>query len=277
MTLRDRAAAWLHEPLVHFLLAGAVVYAMLSGRAPDLGERRILVDQAAVSQLAARWTQSFRRAPSPGELDGLIADYVRDQAYYREALRLGLDKDDEVVVKRMRNKMLALAASEAEAASPSDIQLQELIDKNPARYAAETRFSFDQVYVGADSPKSRDKARMALAKLRGGSRSEDVSQPVPIPLHFAGEPASTVASMLGDSFVASLRDLPTGQWSGPVLSGVGLHLVRVSARTAAAKPRLEDVRQAVENDWRANTARRAEDAAYRRILEGYDVVIEMPK
>ncbi|MFM5885815.1 MAG: peptidyl-prolyl cis-trans isomerase [Novosphingobium sp.] len=274
MTWRSRAADLLREPLVHFLLAGAAVYALLAGRAPDLGERRIVVNEAVVTQLAARWNENYRRAPSPAELDGLIEDYVRDQAYYREALRLGLDQDDDVVVRRMRNKMIALATSEAEAAEPSDAQLQALLDKDPARYAPETRFSFAQVYLGPDDEKVRAAAKAALN--RGGDPMR-FAQPVPIPAAFTATPASEVAGLLGDDFVAALRRQPQGQWRGPVVSAIGLHLVRVTARTADAKPRLAEVRQALENDWRADARRRAEDAAYRRILDGYDVKIEMPR
>lgn len=277
MTFRSRAAAVLREPLVHFLLAGTVLYAVLAGRAPDIGERRIVVNEAAVGQLAARFEQSFRRAPSAAELDGLIADYVRDQAYYREALRLGLDRDDEVVVRRMRNKMLALAASEAEATTPTDAQLQELLDRNPERYAAELRYSLDQAYLGGDDAASRNTATEKLAQLRSGKSAEDVTLPVPIPLHFKDEPASMLASMLGDGFVAALRTAQLDKWSGPIVSGVGLHLVHVKARTAPQKPSLASVRQAVENDWRSEATRTAEAAAYKRILAGYDVVIEMPE
>ncbi|MFC0589293.1 peptidyl-prolyl cis-trans isomerase [Novosphingobium aquiterrae] len=277
MTWRSRAANLLREPLVHFLLAGAVVYALLAGRAPDLGERRIVVNEALVTQLAARWNENYRRPPSPAELDGLIADYVRDQAYYREALRLGLDKDDDVVVRRMRNKLIALSTSEAEAATPSDAQLQALLDKDKARYAPETRFSFAQVYLGPDTDRVRAAAKAALPELNRGGDPVHFAQPVPIPAAFTATPASEVAGLLGDDFVTALRRLPQGQWSGPVVSAIGLHLVRVTARSADAKPRLADVRQALENDWRADARRRAEDAAYRRILDGYDVKIEMPK
>jgi hypothetical protein len=160
---RSGAAHLLREPIVHFILAGAVVFALMSGRAPDVGERRIVVNEAVVARLGQRWTENFRRQPSPQELDGLINEYVRDQVYYREALRLGLDKDDEVVMRRMRNKMIAIATSDAEAASPSDADLQKLIDADPARYAAEVTYSFDQLYLGADNPADRQNAAAALA------------------------------------------------------------------------------------------------------------------
>ena len=90
MTLKDTARRWLKEPLVHFLIAGAAVFWVMSGRPPDLGERRIVVDEAVVTGLMQRFHDSFRRLPTTDEMDGLIRDYVADQVYYREALRLGL-------------------------------------------------------------------------------------------------------------------------------------------------------------------------------------------
>lgn len=276
MTLGSRAAALLREPLVHFLVAGALVFAVLSGRPPDPGERRIVVSEAVANRLVERWMQSFRRAPTTDEVDGLIRDYVMDQVYYREALRLGLEQDDEVIIKRLRNKMVALAASEAEAATPSEAELQALIDANPARYAAEPLLDFTQVYLGADTPANRQAAQTALQALRRGGAPDSYRQPAPIPASFARVPSSEVAAILGDGFVAELARQPLGQWSGPLVSGAGLHLVRVGRREAPAAPRLADVRQRVENDWRSAATQKAISEAYAKLLEGYDVVIERP-
>ena len=276
MTLRSRAATLLREPLVHFMLAGALVFAVLSGRPPDPGERRIVVSEAVANRLVERWMQSFRRAPTADEIDGLIRDYVMDQVYYREALRLGLDQDDEVIIRRLRNKMVALAASEAEAATPTDAQLQALIDADPARYAAEPLLDFTQVYLGSDTPASRGAAARALGALQGGGAADAYRQPAPIPATFSRTPASDVSAVLGDDFVAALGKLPVGQWSGPVASGAGLHLVRIDRRDPPLAPRLADVRQKVENDWRSAATQKAVGEAYVKLLEGYDVVIERP-
>lgn len=276
MTLRSRAATLLREPLVHFMLAGALVFAVLSGRPPDPGERRIVVSEAVANRLVERWMQSFRRAPTADEIDGLIRDYVMDQVYYREALRLGLDQDDEVIIRRLRNKMVALAASEAEAATPTDAQLQALIDADPARYAAEPLLDFTQVYLGSDTPASRAAAAQALGALQGGGAADAYRQPAPIPATFSRTPASDVSAVLGDDFVAALGKLPVGQWSGPVASGAGLHLVRIDRRDPSPAPRLADVRQKVENDWRSAATQKAVGEAYVKLLEGYDVVIERP-
>lgn len=277
MNWRERAAHWLREPLVHFLIAGLLVYALMAGRQPDLGERRILVNEAVVSRLLSRWDETFHRVPTQQEIDGLISDYVRDQIYYREALRLDLDKDDEVVMRRMRNKMIALATSDAEASNPSDADLQKLLDKDPARYAPEIKISFTQIYLGADTPERRAAAPGALTRLSQGGPSDGIAQPIPIPADYNATPASEISASFGDEFLNSLRRQEPGKWIGPVVSGLGLHLVKVTARSAPTAPRLADVRQAVENDWRAAALRKAEDDGYAKILSGYDVVIEQPK
>jgi parvulin-like peptidyl-prolyl isomerase len=227
-----------------------------------------------VGALAQRFHDSFRRAPSQDEIDGMIGDYVKDQVYYREALSLGLDRSDEVVVRRMRRKMEALAVADAEAATPGDAELQALLDKDPARYALDPRTSFEQVYLGADTPEARRAADAKLAQLRKGGAVAAVPAPLPARLDQAG--ASDISATFGDEFTLALRILPQGQWSGPVASGLGLHLVRVSARSAPDKPSLASVRQRLENDWRAAAIAKAQSQAYAEIAKGYDVVIEKP-
>jgi dsDNA-binding SOS-regulon protein len=275
MTIKAIGQRWLKEPLVHFLIAGAAVFWLLSGRAPDLGERRIVVNEVVVGGLVQRFYDSFRRPPSQDEIDGMIADYVKDQVYYREALSLGLDRDDEVVVRRMRRKMESLAVADAEAAEPNEAELQALIDKNPAHYAIDPRTSFEQVYLGADSDAARIAADAKLVALRAGKTVDP--EPAPLPARRDNASASEIAATFGDEFTLALRNLPVGQWSGPVASGLGIHLVRVNARSAPEKPTLASVRQRVENDWRATAIQKAQAKAYDHMLNGYDVVIEKPK
>lgn len=275
MTINDTVRRLLREPLVHFLLAGLLVFILLSGRAPDLGERRIVVDERVVAGLVGRFQDSFRRLPTKEETDGLIRDWVQDQVYYREALVLGLDQGDEVVVRRMRRKMEGMAVAEAETQTPSDAELQALIDKDPARYAEDPRISFEQLYLGADSPDTRRTAEQQLVLLRQGKSVPAL--PIPLPGKFSNASGADISGQFGDEFTLGLRNVPVGQWSGPIASGLGLHLVRVTERGAAEPPKLSKVRQRVENDWRAAAAAKAQGDVYSRILKGYDVVIELPK
>ncbi|HVR91813.1 MAG TPA: peptidylprolyl isomerase [Novosphingobium sp.] len=270
-------ATWLREPLVHFMIAGALVFVALSGRPADPGERRIVVSETLVTRLATGWTETYRRPPSADELDGLIRDYVKSEVYYREALRLGLDRDDEVVKRRMRSKLESVGTADAEAREPSDAELQALLDRDPARYTTDPRYDFQQIYLGADTAASRVAAGHVLARLRSGAAPTAVGQPIALPGSLRDNSASDVAELFGDEFAAGLRGVPVGQWNGPVASGLGLHLVKVERVAAPAAPKLAAVRQRVENDWRSATIRKADDEGYRKLLDGYDVVIEQPR
>ncbi|WP_310474678.1 peptidylprolyl isomerase [Sandarakinorhabdus sp.] len=274
--MKGWAAAVLREPLAHFLIAGALLFVALSGRAPDVGERRIVVDEPVVAALVNHHIRAFRRPPTAQELDDLIRDHVRGEVYYREALRLGLDADDEVVKKRLRNKMLAIAGAEAEAARPSDAELQALLDDGPARYAAPPRYSLDHIYLGDDTPAVRATAAASLQGLRPGARPSIAAAELPLPARFDTVSQTDLAAQLGDDFAAALAALPVGAWSGPVVSGFGLHLVRIDQRLPAPPPRLADVRQRLENDWRSAAVRKAQDAHLQALLDGYDVTIKRP-
>lgn len=276
MSWRNRAAHWLREPLVHFLLIGAVVYTLLAGRPPDPGERRIVVDETVVSRLADRWTQSFRRVPSPAEMDGLIADYVKDEVYYREALRLGLDRNDEAVRRLMRNKLVATAAASAEASMPTDADLQALLNKDPLRYAGEARFDFEQVFMGNDTVPLRRTAAAAASRMNSGAGSTGIGTASPLPRTFGAASSADIDAQFGEGFAASLGQIPLGRWTVQS-SGLGLHLVRVTGRVAAAPPKLAEIRQRLENDWRAAAIAAAEDANYRDLAKGYDIVMEAGK
>lgn len=273
---RTRAAALLREPLVHFLMLGALVFVAMAGRAPDLGERRIIVDEPVVAGLVNHHVRAFRRPPTAEELDGLIRDHVRGEVYYREALRLGLDTDDEVVKKRLRNKMLAIAGAEAEAAQPSDAELQALLDADPARYAAPPRYRLEQIYLGPDAPALRAAAAAEIGRIPKGARPSITTQPLPLPARFDDASQTDLAEQLGDDFATALARLPVGTWMGPVVSGFGLHLVRIDQRVQPPRPRLADVRQRLENDGRSDAIRKAQDAHLQQLLDSYAVEIKRP-
>lgn len=180
-------------------------------------------------------------------------------------------------MRRMRSKLIATSTSEAETASPSDTELQKLLDADPARYALDPRYSLAQVYLGDDSPQMRAEAAVLLGKLNAGAPPDGLGTSAPIPARFTGTPSSDLAGIFGDEFAAALRSAPVGVWTGPIASGLGFHLVKIEVRAVPAAPRLADTRQRLENDWRSAAIKRAEEESFRQLLEGYDVVIERPR
>jgi peptidyl-prolyl cis-trans isomerase C len=278
---RETLNRLLREPLVHFLVAGALVFAFnaLRGEAVDVGSRRITLNQDQVERLAAFWVQTWRRPPTEAELDGMIRDYIKEEIYYREALRLGLDRDDAVIRRRLRGKMEFLITAETENATPTEAELQAWLDAHPERYGADPLFSFDQVYVAAPSgpDAATRRAREILARLDNGGDASSLGDPILLPHAMTAAPKAEIASQFGDGFANALAQAPRGAWSGPIASEYGMHLVRLRAVAAEAAPVLAEVRQAVENDWRAETRARREAEAYQALLDGYDVTIERPQ
>lgn len=281
MTLRERLVQGLREPLVQFLLAGALIFIVfaLRGGSPDPGERRIAVDEARVQRIVTLWMQTWRRPPTPAELDGLIGEYVQEEVYYREALRLGLDRDDPVIRRRLRSKMEFLAADQLESVTPGDDVLKAWMQAHPALYVQDPKISFQQVYVGSATDRDAAEAGAAklLERLAAGADPGGLGQRLSVPSDLSKASRSEIDRQFGDAFAESLLRAPIGRWSGPVTSGFGLHLVKVSAVQAGPAPDLDQVRQAVENDWRAATRAEREAKAYQDLLKGYDVVIARPK
>lgn len=279
MDWRSWVKSLLHEPFMHFLIAGALVFMLFAGSGTaEIGDRRIIVDAARVEGLAKIWAQTWHRAPRVEELDGLIRDYIKEEIYYREALRLGLDKDDAIVRRRLRAKMEFMATSEAENLEASDTVLQAWLAHYPTRYALPAQISFTQVYYPADDSKAgRARITAGLSSLRTGADPARMGDVIGLPPQMTSAPTGEIDRMFGDGFARDLLAMPLRTWAGPVVSGFGNHLVRVRAVVAARPARLQDVRQAVENDWRAANLERREREAYQTLLDGYDIKIAQPR
>ena len=284
MSLEDRFRAAFREPLVHFLIGGFAVFLffMIRGNEVDPASRTIIIDAPQVERLAASWTQTWQRPPTQNEIDAIIRDYIKEEVYYREAKRLGLDDEDTVIRRRLRSKMEFLAGAEVENTTPDDAILQAWLNKNPAKYAANARFSFDQVYLEANNESSaQGRAKKLLAQLNDGevSNGEDwtkLGDTISLPRSLESAEKSTISREFGEEFSSTLAGIKPGAWTGPISSGFGLHLVRIRSIKGAEKPTLAQVRQAVENDWRSATLIEREGKAYQALLDGYTIKIVNP-
>lgn len=271
--------AILREPLTHFLLAGLAMFLFFAwrGNAVDPASRTIIVDEAQVERLAAIWTQTWQRPPRGVEIDGMIRDYIKEEIYNREAIRLGLDQDDIVIRRRLRSKMEYLEGAAVENSIPSDATLQKWLDSHAAQYASDARFSFDQIYLGegglADARRRADAIRGDLTSGRAWNR---LGERISLPISMETAATSEIDRQFGDKFTAELARIKPGTWSGPVASGFGYHLVRVRQIAPGKAVRLSDVRQSVENDWRAATLKDRQARAYQALLDGYSIRIAKP-
>ena len=273
----------LKEPLLHFLLLGAALFGLygLVSRPGAREPEQIVVSRLQVESLHTAFARTWQRPPTERELAGLIDEYVKEEVLCREALALGLDRDDTVVRRRLRQKMEFIAADVAAAREPTEAELQAHFDAHAAEYRTEQRLSFTQVYFNAARPPEAtvEAVDQALAALDAGGATinlDEQGDPSLLERHFPDATTADVARTFGPAFAKALTEVETGKWVGPVSSAYGVHVVRVRERIDAGTPTLADVRDAVHRDW-ANAHRfDANEKLYASIRAKYGVTIERP-
>jgi len=267
----------LREPLIHFLVLGAVLFLVfdLTAESDQPGERRIVVTPGQVEQLAGQFSRTWMRPPTPNELEGLVTEYVRSEIYYREAVAMGLGQDDPYVRNRLALKLEVLLDDLSVEADPGDEELTRFLEAHAERFAEPARLSFRQVYLNPDrhSDPAAEAQRLRELLRDGAAPAELGDVSMLIPGMDAASP-DVIARQFGEDFAAALLTLEPGGWVGPVRSTFGLHLVRVSQRQQPRQPALAEVRDAVLTEWRDQRRNEAREEAYRRLRERYEVVME---
>lgn len=269
------------EPLVHFVLIGAGVfglYALVTGDAPDITRDKIVVTEGRVQQLSAVFAKTWQRPPTQDELHGLVDAYIKEEVYYREALKLGFDRDDTLIRRRMQQKMEFVTEPSDDLLVADDAQLQAFLEANKAEFRVEPRIAFAQVYVnpgkpGEAAPMRAQQTLEALKASDSGDVPLDAGDPTMLPPSMPLTPLSRIARDFGETFARNLTDLPEDEWAGPIKSPYGLHLVRVTKRLDGYDPSLAEVRDAVEQKWRTHKRDEFQEQAYDDLLAKYEVVL----
>jgi hypothetical protein len=191
-------------------------------------------------------------------------------------VRLGLERDDIVVKRRVRQKIEMIAEEDASTRAPTDADLSAYLVANPARFVQPAILTFEQVFLGQSTTGPRVVQAVAVTReaLRNGTDPEELGRPTLLPHRMTRTPADLVARDFGASFAAALETVPVGEWAGPIDSSFGAHYVRVSDRTAAVAPELVAVRDQVVREWENERRQRARNEAYARMRAGYDVSID---
>jgi hypothetical protein len=263
--VRNKLAQLCREPLVHFLAIGVTffLYWHYFGDRLSSQSQSILITPAQVERIAHVWTKTHLRPPTAEELAGLVEQEIDEEILYRQAVAMGLDRNDLVIRRRLATKMEFLTDDLAEAANPTDEQLQLFLLQHPEKFNLESLTSFAHVYLDRTKrgKKSAEDAVKLLAQLnsKSGADWKTLGDPLPLPSEFRNATAVDIARAFGREFPKKLAELPVGRWSGPVESGYGLHLVLVQGHVPGKAQPLAEVREVVLNEWRA--ARRQELAA----------------
>jgi hypothetical protein len=252
----------------------------LAGKRSAEAPEKIVVSASRVANLGDGFARTWRRPPSEQELHGLIEDYIRDEVFYRQGRAAGLDRDDVIIRRRVRQKMEFLA-EDMSVPEPSEEQLAAYLASNPERFRAEDQITFHQVFLSATRRANTiesDSKQVAsiLARADEAVDATVLGDPFLLGEEFRDVSPSKVTSIFGEDFSKQIAAMQTGRWQGPISSGFGQHFVFIGERISGGSPLLDAVRPAVRREW-ANALRlEAERKLYASLRERYEIVVETP-
>ncbi len=273
---------WHKEPLLHFLIIGALIFVLFSivNKEEDIvSGNKIVVSTAEIERLSNNWSKKWNRPPTETELRGLVDSYIKEEVYYREALALGLDKNDTILRRRLMQKMEFLSNDLADLNTPDESALNKYFLDNQEKYKLPARVSFTHIYFSLDKrgAKAVEDAKRVLSGLNALSAPER-GDSFMMEYDFVQETPFEVERLFGKRFAEQLFTLETNTWLGPIESGYGLHLVRISEKIDARMPELASVIDKVRTDYMFEQRQKMNKEIYERFKERYEIVIEdMPK
>ena len=288
----------LAEPLVHFLVLGALVYGLYwinQDPVPETEANRIIVTAGEVEWLEAAWEKRWARRPTPEESAGLIREHIRETVMYREALSMGLDTNDTIIRRRLSQKLGFLVEDLLQVPPPTEEQLLSYRQAHADRYTQPALVTFTHVFIDPDrrGNETLDHAAELLAELEGleglkglkglkgkgepDDATEAAGDPFLLQRYYPERDFAELSKLFGRGFATEVVALEPGAWHGPVLSGYGVHLVFVHAREEAVVLPFEEVREQVLADWQDEERSRLNDEYFARLVERYEITVEEPE
>jgi len=267
------------DPLIHFLLIGGLLFAVLSWfgsyNAAGPGREQIVISAAEVAAISRQAELLQGRAPTGAELERLVEQAVRDEVYYREALALGLDENDDEVRRRLIDKMRYLAENVADP-EPPESDLVAWFEANAARFRIPELATFDQVFF---SPRMRGEtvvadAEAALEELRAGASAEGLGDSTPLSNRLEAADPDRVRVLFGEALTDAVFGTPPGEWIGPFESDFGWHLVRVTGRSEARDPEFAEVEARVREAYGAEQLAAANERAFEDMRSNFDIAVQ---
>jgi parvulin-like peptidyl-prolyl isomerase len=273
----------LREPLLHFLLAGAVVFAAHAWLHPESVARdashRIELTQDDLRQIAVGWLAQGRPAPTRDEMRSLVESKVREELLYREALALGLDQGDTIVKRRLAQKMEFLFEDLSALREPTNAELEAWFAEHAAHFALPARATFRLLYFSPDrrGDRAREDATNALARLASAPGDAPAAAALADPFmfqdYYGDRSYDDVAKSFGPDFAEALFRQAPGAWRGPIQSGYGWHLVFVDSETPARTPAFEEVSADVRSAWIAAQREEIRERALADLETRYEIVV----
>jgi peptidyl-prolyl cis-trans isomerase C len=265
------------EPLVHFLMLGALIFftASFISNHNLKSEKTIVISNEKIGSILRFYQIQNGSIPTKQQLDAMIEDYIREEIFYREALSMHLDKEDEIVRRRLSQKMEFLESDLSVVPEPSLNTLKEFYISNPESFRDSGLVSFTHIYFSADKNGEADAKQRALsvkAMLAGSNtmRNPKLGDPFSLQYDYTGQNKLDIVQLFGNKpILDSLFESPPNRWIGPVESGYGWHLLRISERTAPRVPPFESIKEKVKDLYGAQVKNKLNMDEYEKLAKKY--------
>lgn len=271
-----RQSSWvkkvLRDPLLHFLVLGALIFvADWATRSDANNARVIVVDDKVRNELTAFFRDGQGRDPTESELKVLTDRWVYNEVMYREALALGLDKGDEMFRSRLELKLRSMLIDNVVVDPPTDDDLRKWLDANRERYSAPRRFDFVQFQVEGSDSEAHAKAVALASQLKGDAVPAEYDEEVRI---YRDRSQDNIASVFGSDFATGLIG-GAGGWVA-LHSNTGWHVARMLDDKPPVEADFKAIKPQLEAEWRKAQQNRLAAEAFHRIRDRYDIRIENP-
>lgn len=270
------------EPLVYFLAIGLALFvanSLINGDEEGPAGETIVISEGRVNQIAESFVLLAGRVPTREELQSLVDDFVSEEVGYREAVAMGLDADDTIVRRRMRQKLEFLIEDGGAGEEPTEAQLQQWLADRADGYRLPERRAIRQVLASGDKrgAATRADADAMLARLKSGADPAKVGDSSMLPAVLPLTTQQGVASEFGVDFASAVFAQAGEGWFGPLASPFGQHVVLVMDTEPGRAVQLADVRDRVRADWIESQRHAARDEFHARMRARYNIRIEWPE
>jgi hypothetical protein len=248
------------EPLFQFFVAALALYFLVQfiQSKKDRDARQIIVDSPRVAQMVLNYKTQTGSLPSKATLDALIDQYIKEEVLYREAKKMGLDQDDEIIRRRLVQKFNFLRGDQEPMPNPADSSLERYWREHPEQFRTSPSVSFTHVYFSnADGQDSTavGKARSVLMNIHETDldHAKEKGDRFPLQNAYTEQTLLELRQNFGDSpFSDTLFKIPLNTWTGPIRSGYGWHLVYASARSSGAILPFSTAKEEVRDSYLAS-------------------------
>ena len=258
---------WFKDPLILFFIGGAGLFAMAEFVDSEEISYQIDIREADLSRLNDQWAMQMRRPATEKELENLTEQLIKEEIYYREAKRLGLDQNDTIVRRRMVQKLTFLTEDIATTDMPDEETLKDHYDQNIEKYRQPKRYSFQHRYFSSDRRKdAKQDAEISLLN------TKDLGDPFMLQKTYNKRSEREIADLFGREFSESIANLePSKQWQGPVKSAYGFHTLLLESIQESYLKGYETVKERVLIDFQQETRRTANEQYLLDLRNKYSV------